>query len=342
MLSLVFLMIAGVAGAAYMWAEVERLLTREEVVLDPAGGGALNVLLIGSDSRKAGMDPEDVERFGEVGGNRADTIILAHVIPSERRGILLHFPRDLWVTVPGDGEGRSSQQAKINSAYQHGPQAMISTVQSLTGLPINHYMEVDFLGFRSIVDAIGGIDVCLEEEFYDSTLQFRLPEGVSRLDGNAALSYVRSRTATGDFGRIERQQQFLQAVVRKVGRPSVLGNPVRVNQLSRAFASNVTVDQHFRIDEMARFALQIRRVGPEHLDTYTVPGRIGSRGSQSVVLMDEQEAGALFDALRENRDPAETPAPQPPEGEDAPPPADEQAPPADGEPAPEGPCAGFP
>ena len=293
------------AGYAY-WRVIGGLFTRTNVTLDPAAGGVLNVLLVGSDSREGLSDPADIQRFGSVGGRRADTIILAQIVPSEQRGVLLHLPRDLFVTVHGAG-GRQ-YEAKINSAYNDGPQGVIDTVGALTRMPINHYMEIDIRGFRQMVDAIGGIDVCIDDpDFYDSRLNFRLPQGTNHLDGNSALSYVRARYATpdGDFGRIERQQQFIRAVMGKIGKPSVLGHPVRVNELARAFARNITVDQLFQFDDLVRFALSVRRVGPDQLLTYSVPGRTGHVGSQSVVLIDTQPAEVLFSALRNGADPSQ-------------------------------------
>lgn len=306
-MALVITVLATAAGAAYFWREIEGLFERQDLVLDPAGGGALNILLVGSDSREGISDPKDVERFGSVGGRRADTIILAQVVPSQRRGVIVGFPRDLWVSIPGNGRTHRTHSGKINSAYGLGQQTLIDTVQQTTGLPINHYMEVDITGFRHMVDAIGGIDVCVTEPFYDSKLRFQLPQGPNHLDGNAALSYVRARHATpdGDFGRIRRQQQFLRAVMNRVGRPAVLGNPLRVNELARAFASNVTVDQYFQLDDMIRFAVSVKRIPPDALKTYTVPGDIGRAGGQSVVLADGDRAGKLFGALRDNVDPAE-------------------------------------
>ena len=292
------------AGYAY-WRIINGLFTRTNVNLATASGGVLNILLVGSDSREGLDDPADVARFGSVGGKRADTIILAQIVPSEQRGVLLHLPRDLYVTVHGGGQ---ASNAKINSAYNYGPQGVIDTVGALTRLPINHYMEVDIRGFRRMVDAIGGIDVCVKESnFYDSKLNFRLPPGDNHLDGNSALSYVRARHATpnGDFGRIERQQQFIRAVMGKIGKPSVLGNPRRVNDLARSFAQNITVDQAFQFDDLVRFALSIRRVGPDQLLTYSVPGHSGRVGSQSVVLIDTQQAEVLFSALRNGADPSQ-------------------------------------
>jgi LCP family protein required for cell wall assembly len=297
--------VAALAGGYAYWRVIGGLFTRTNVALDAAAGGVLNILLVGSDSREGLSDPADVARFGSVGGKRADTIILAQIVPSQQRGVLLHLPRDLYVTIHGGGR---QFDGKINSSYAYGPQGVIDTVGSLTRLPINHYMEVDIRGFRRMVDAIGGIDVCVKDaNFYDSKLNFRLPQGDNHLDGNSALSYVRARHATprGDFDRIERQQQFIRSVMAKIGKPSVLGNPVRVNELARAFAQNITVDQAFQFDDLVRFALSVRRVGPDQLLTYSVPGHSGRIGSQSVVLMDAPQAEVLFSALRNGADPSQ-------------------------------------
>lgn len=296
------LVVAGTLGGFLYWRVIGGLFDRTDVTLQPAANGALNVLLVGSDSREGLDSDEDLTRFGSVGGHRADTIILAQLVPGQRRGVLLHFPRDLYV--PIHRQGRQTN-GKINSAYGHGPQTVIDTVTELTGIPVNHYMEIDIRGFRAMVDAVGGIDVTNEGPLYDSKLNFRLPAGTSHLDGNQALSFVRARYATpdGDFGRIRRQQQFIRAVMDKVGKPSVLGNPVRVNELARAFASNVRVDQYFQLDDLVRFALSVRDTGVDRLETYSVPGDIGSRGGASVVIMRESEAAPIFAALRNVDDP---------------------------------------
>jgi LCP family protein required for cell wall assembly len=300
---LVLLLVLAVGGA-YMYSRViEGLLRRtDSLTLASDGGKTLNFLLVGSDSREGLSDPADVSRFGAVGGKRADTIILAQLVPGERRGVLMHFPRDLYVTVHGGGR---QFQSKINAAYGYGPQSVIDTVGNLTQIPIHHYMEVDIRGFRSMVDAIGGIDVELDAGLYDSTLNFRLPKGKSHLDGNKALSFVRARHATpdGDFGRIKRQQQFLKSVMKKTFSAGVIGSPSRVNDLARAFARNVTVDQNFEMKDFVSFALSFREQDDARLGTYSVPGYAAGRGGQSVVLMKDAEAQTLFAALRNGERP---------------------------------------
>jgi len=306
--SLVLLIVVGIVAGYSYWRVIGGLFNRTSVTLTPGANGALNFLLVGSDSRDPVTDPADVSRFGAVGGKRTDTIILAQVVPGQRRGVLLSIPRDLWVTIHGGGR---QFQGKINSAYQYGPQAIVDTVSSLTGVPINHYMEIDIRGFRNMVDAIGGIDVHMDQPLYDSMLNFRLPAGTVHMDGNTALSFVRSRhTARGDFDRIARQQTFIRAVMSKVGKPTVLGNPIRVNNLARAFAKNVTVDQYFQLDDLIKFALSIRKVGQNQLRTLSIPGHSARVSGQSVVLMNTQEAQPLFAALRDVTAPPATPGSQ--------------------------------
>jgi len=304
-IGLILIVIASVSGF-YLYARViNGLFTRTNVNLQAASGGALNILMVGSDSRAGLTSPADIARYGSdtsVSGQRADSIMLVQIIPKQQRGVLLSFPRDLWVTIH---DGQHLFHSKLNSAYSYGPQTIIDTVAAFTGVPINHFMEINFAGFRRMVDAVGGIDVCMNEHIYDSQLLFGLPKGPSHLNGVAALNFVRMRHATagGDFDRIKRQQQFLRAVMAKVGRPSVLGNPVRVNALARAFAQNVKVDQYFQLDDMVRFALSVRRVGLNQLETFSTPGDVGSVGGASVVFLNPAKADPIFQAIKNQQDP---------------------------------------
>lgn len=314
-ITLVCVVVLGLVGGYYYWHTIAGLFQRTKLSLNPVAGGAMNVLLVGSDSRQGLNSPEDVRQFGTVGGRRSDTLILAQLIPSQQRGVLISIPRDTWVTVHHGGR---TFEGKINSAYQYGPQAIIDTVYALTGVPINHYVEVNFGGFRRMVDALGGIDICNAQTFYDPVINFGLSYGPHHLTGNQALQYVRTRhaTADGDFGRIKRQQEFFRAVMAKVGRPSVLGNPIRVNRLATAFAQNVTVDQYFKMPDLVRLAISLRRAEQNQLETYSVPARVGHIGGQSVVFIDNYKAEPLFAALRAVRDPAPvmaTPAPPTPQ-----------------------------
>jgi LCP family protein required for cell wall assembly len=310
-IALALVIVLGLAGGYYYWHTISGLFQRTSVNLTAAGGGTMNVLMVGSDTRAGITNPADIKEFGSeanVSGHRSDTIILAQLVPSQQRGVLVSIPRDTWVTVHHDGR---TYEGKINSAYAYGPQAVIDTVYAMTGVPINHYVEVNFVGFRKLVDSIGGIDICNQTTFFDSVIGYGLTAGPHHLDGNDALQYVRTRhaTADGDFGRIKRQQEFFRAVMSKVATPGVLGNPVKVNRLATVFAQNVTVDQYFRMTDLVRLALSLRRVGQNQLETYSVPSRVGNIAGQSVVFTNTSQAEPLFAALRQAKDPATVMAP---------------------------------
>jgi LCP family protein required for cell wall assembly len=305
---LVLVVILGIAGGYYYWHTISGLFQRTSLSLSQPAGGAMNIVIVGSDSRAGLTDPADVNRFGTVGGRRSDTLIVAQIIPSQKRGVLVSIPRDTWVTVHHNGR---TFEGKINSAYTYGPQAVIDTVYALTGLPINHYIDVNFLGFQKMVNALGGIDICNAQSFDDTVIGFSLTKGPHHLNGLDALQYVRTRhaTADGDFGRIKRQQEFLRAVMAKVGRPAVLGNPLTINRLATAFAQNVTVDQYFKLADLIRLAVSFKRIGQNQLETFSVPSRVGNISGQSVVFVNESQAEPLFSALRQIRDPRTVLAP---------------------------------
>ena len=165
----------------------------------PAVGPCLedvcNYLLLGSDSR-AGLTPEEQAQFGSdefIGGeNRADTIMLVQLDPTREKAVVLSFPRDLWVRIPGRGWDR------INSSFEGGvrgggPRRVAETVHELTGLTINHFLYVDLLGFQKVVDTLGGVEMCVPYAVQDPLAALDLEAGCQRLDGRQALAYVRTR-----------------------------------------------------------------------------------------------------------------------------------------------------
>ena len=172
-----------------------------------------NVLLVGSDSREGLTEEEQLDLgAAAVGGERADTLILAHIDPDNDHIIMVQFPRDLWVPISGMGEN------KINSALLGGPEQLVRTMKDLTGLPMNKYVQVNIAGFRDLVDAIGGVDICIPEPIpFDPKTGIEVTEeevGIVHFDGDRAIRFVRSRNfTTGDFERIQNQQKFLAAAI---------------------------------------------------------------------------------------------------------------------------------
>src|SRR5918996_6012633 len=186
-----------------------------------------NVLLLGSDTR-AGLSPEEQAAFGSpetVGGERSDTIILLHIDPRRDQAVVVHFPRDLRVEVPGH------ETTKINAAYEYGgPSLVVRTVHRYTDLPIHNYMEIDLAGFQDLVDTLGGVRMCVDRPLHDELAGLDIDKaGCHTLDGAESLAFVRARNIEGDtipdFSRIARQQQFIRAMLNRLLRVGTVVNP---------------------------------------------------------------------------------------------------------------------
>ena len=274
----------------------------------PGGEAAksVNFLLVGSDSRE-GATPEELKLYGTTdnpGGILTDTIILVHLSPKRDKAVLVSFPRDSWVDIPGHGS------AKINTAYGRGertqkgtgPATLIQTVENLTGLFIDHYLEVKFGGFLKMVDALGGVDVCLPYAVEDKDAALKLPAGKSRVKGTQALAFVRARKfdPTGDFGRIQRQQQFLGAMLRRATSAGILARPDRMYRFLDTVAKNLTVDDELGINDMRNLANKLRGLDPARIVFVTVPyqPRGVRHGGQLAVELDRPAAAALFESIK--------------------------------------------
>jgi LCP family protein required for cell wall assembly len=272
----------------------------------PHEGAPFNVLLVGSDSRKGLTEAEQHDLgAGDEGvfGERADTLIVAHVDPSTDHITMVQFPRDLWVPVVGRGRDR------VNSALVEGKGALVETVERLTGLAINRYVQVNIAGFRDLVDAIGGVEVCIPEpiEFDPSTgIEVARP-GMVHFDGDRALRFVRSRKAfgSGDLARVQNQQRFLAAAIDKVTSVGTLINPGRIRAVLRAAGDNLRIDQRTSLVDLYRIGQRLRTFDPEHYEAYTVPnlGPAEIEGAE-VVKPDWRSMRLLFGAIRDNRSPA--------------------------------------
>ena len=210
--------LAGV-GAVYGYRYADRLVAKGQRPvrnLTPvAAGGAMNILLVGSDSR-AGLSRRQLGRIQtvEVAGRRTDTIIVLHVSPDRDKAVMVSLPRDLRASI----NGRTN---KINAAYAFGgPDLLVKTVSETTGLPINHYAEIDFAGFLKVVDALGGITLCNRSghRLDDRYANLHMGPGCQEMNGVKALAFVRARHVDSDFGRIGRQQEFMRAVLAEVER----------------------------------------------------------------------------------------------------------------------------
>ncbi|MFD9027897.1 LCP family protein [Streptomyces parvulus] len=265
--------------------------------------GAQNVLLIGSDSRAG----DGNARYGrDSGTERSDTTILLHLAAGRDRATAVSLPRDLMVDVPGcrgrDGSRTEPVFAQFNYAFAAGGSACsIRTVEKLTGVRVDHHVVVDFQGFKKMVDALDGVEVCLREPVDDKDAGLRLPAGRVTLDGEQALGYVRARKSLGDGSdtdRMDRQQRFLGALVNKVQSNGVLLNPVKLYPVLDAATSSLTTDPNLAsLRGLYDLVRGLRDVPTERVQFLTVP-REAYSGDPNRDQLVQPDAGRLFARLR--------------------------------------------
>lgn len=261
----------------------------------PAAPGSLNILMLGSDSR----DPD-----GGDGPYRADTIILMHVPSSRDAAYLISIPRDLWIYVPPNADGtQGGREAKVNaSTAWGGVPLMVQTIEGYTGVRLDHVMLIDFGGFVEVTDALGGVEMDIEQTITSIHPPNRtFEQGRQHLNGEEALDYVRQRYqfADGDFTRMRNQQQFLRALMDKATDTGTLANPAKLNAFLQTATSTLTVDQDFALVTTAH---KFRHLRGSNLTFLTSPhAGTGSAGGESVVFSDDEGAAQLYQAVREDR-----------------------------------------
>ena len=276
-------------------------------IADTAG---TNWLLVGSDSREGLTKAERKElRTGkDEGAQRTDTLMIIH-IDDNGQPTLVSLPRDSYVTIPAhiglDGLSIEDRRNKINTAYgQGGAPLLVETVERNTGLKIDHYMEIGFKGIRDITDAVGGVNMCVPADVTDENSGLNLLAGCQELDGKNALAYVRMRYADpkGDLGRIERQQQFLSSVMKKVATPAVLLNPISMWRLVDAGTASVNVGEGDSVVDIGNLAKAMRGLsnGNGTLTTVPVSQTDANTAAGSSVIWDDVAARELFVSLGAN------------------------------------------
>ncbi|MGW1269236.1 LCP family protein [Streptomyces sp. NPDC002491] len=264
---------------------------------------AQNILLIGSDTRSG----DGNEKYGrDSGTERSDTTILLHLAAGRRSATAVSLPRDLMVDVPEclrrDGKRAQPTFAMFNYAFQSGGSACtIRTVEKLTGVRVDHHVVVDFSGFKDMVDAVDGVQVCLKAPISDKAAKLRLPAGKVTLNGEQALGYVRARKSLGDGSdteRMDRQQRFLGALVNKVQSNDVLLNPVKLYPLLDAATSSLTTDPDLAsLRGLYALVRGLRHIPIENVQFLTVPRESYVHDPNRDQLV-RSEAEKLFDRLR--------------------------------------------
>ena len=240
--------------------------------------GPLNILVMGSDTREG--QGGGYGSATQIDGARSDTTILVHISADRANVTAVSFPRDLMVTIPecaaADGTTTVEYVDRFNAAFFiGGPECTIRTTTQLTGLPIHHFVVVDFAGFTRTVDALGGVDVCLTRPVDDPKAGLDLPAGVTRVDGDQALAFVRARTSLGDgsdLARIERQQAFLGALVRETTSGSLLTDPVRLVRTLDAATQSLTMDPGLAsLPQTTSLARSLAGISPADVSFVTYP-----------------------------------------------------------------------
>ena len=301
LLCAVLAVVLALAGClAYLDGRLEGERVLDDYTGRPPDTPGTTWLIVGSDSRD-GLSAEEVRELhaGGGGGRRADTMMLLHT--GAHGTTMVSLPRDTLVPIPG---GRPD---KINTAFAlGGPRLLARTVERTSRIRIDHYVEIGFGGFVGMVDAVGGVRMCIKRRVRDDKAGIDLRPGCQKLDGKTALGFVRSRKAFagGDLDRAENQRRLLADLVEQVTEPGVLANPFRVVPFALAGTDSFTVGEGDHLWNMARFAWALRGVTRGGGTTTTVPTRPGRRPLPRVgsyLRLDPVKAPALFKALREDR-----------------------------------------
>ncbi|MGH3274851.1 MAG: LCP family protein [Streptosporangiaceae bacterium] len=263
--------------------------------------GPLNILVAGIDVR-SGLTPRQQNELhvGHDVSSNSDTLMLVHVPADDSYVQVISLPRDSWVNIPGHGMN------KINAAFGlGGPRLMVATVAAATGLAINDYMEVNFLGFVKVIDALGGVSICLPFAVNDAYSGLHLPAGVHHVDGVTALEFARDRHsfAASDLARIDNQQQLMATMLSTAASTGTLSNPFRLRQVISSVTSAIQVDRGFN---MVSLAGQLRGIRPRNVAFSTVPlSDLSYRTptGQLAVLWNAAAARQLFGQIRADQRP---------------------------------------
>jgi LCP family protein required for cell wall assembly len=329
-LSVVVLASAGIGHAVVtsLDAGIARVDAFKDMKNRPRAGHGTNILLVGTDGRD--RITERQRQAYHLGGQPChctDTMMIVHISHDRERASVVSLPRDSFAEVPAHvdqstGRRHGARPLRLNAAYaEGGPQLTVRTVEAMTHLKIDHYLEVDFTSFMKTVDVLGGVQVCTPTPLKDSYTGLDLTPGTHTLMGGQALQYVRARHLDGasDLGRMKRQQRFLAALIEKATSSGVLLNPMRFRDVTRAVLGSVRADAQFGTDELLDLGRAMRNFSPSSSEFTTVPIAVMNfqvKGIGSTLKWDAAKAAQLFQALRDDKPltvarPHPGPAPEP-------------------------------
>ncbi|MGY6020156.1 LCP family protein [Streptomyces spinosirectus] len=321
-LSVVVLASAGIGHAVVtsLDADITRVDPFKDMKNRPRAGHGMNVLLVGTDGRDRISDAQRHRyHLGGAPCHCTDTIMIVHISEDRERASVVSLPRDSYAMTPAHVDERTGRRIpahpiKINAAYaEGGPNLTVQTVEDMTHVKIDHYLEVDFTSFMRTVDVLGGVQICTATPLKDSYTGLDLPAGTHRLTGGQALQYVRARHVDGasDLGRMKRQQRFLAALVERATSSGILLNPMKFRDVTRAVLGSVRADKGFGTDELLDLGRAMRNFSPSSSEFTTVP--IGQmkfvvKGIGETLKWDTAGADRLFKSLRDDKPLAVGPA----------------------------------
>ncbi|MGW7787842.1 LCP family protein, partial [Streptomyces tricolor] len=280
-LSVVVLASAGIGHAVVtsLDAGIARIDAFKDMKNRPRAGHGMNLLLVGTDGRdKISEQDRRAYRLGGQPCHCTDTMMIVHISEDRERATVVSLPRDSYADMPAHVDQNSGRRhgphpVKLNAAYaEGGPQLTIRTVENMTHVKIDHYLEVDFTSFMRTVDVLGGVKVCTPTPLKDKYTGLDLAPGTHTLLGGQALQYVRARHLDGasDLGRMKRQQRFLAALLDKATSSGVLLNPMRFRDVTRAVLGSVRADAGFGTDELLDLGRAMRNLTPSSYEVTSV------------------------------------------------------------------------
>jgi LCP family protein required for cell wall assembly len=315
LLSLAVLVAAGAGTGYWLYRDLDGNI--QGVDIDKAIGddrpeklptSGQNILILGSDSRAGANGSLGT---GKVAGARSDTALVMHIPEGRTRAVAVSIPRDTLVTRPecttADGdEVPSAERVMFNSVYsQVGPACVVKTVEKMSGVRMDHYMEIDFAGFKGLVDAIGGVTVTVDQDIHDPSSGLDLTEGTHKLDGTQSLAFVRTRHGVGDgsdLGRIGLQQQFMTALLSEIKQQDLLGSPTKTYKIADELTAALTTDSELAsLTKLAEFGRSLNGVDPASMETIMLPVAYDKTDPNRVVAA-EPQASTLWKAIRNDEE----------------------------------------
>ncbi|MDH6124095.1 LCP family protein [Kitasatospora sp. GP82] len=295
----------------YFWADSK--LNHENTLASypgrPPAGKGTNWLIVGSDSRDGLSDAQkDAMHTGTDTGKRSDSMMILHI--GDHGNTLMSVPRDSWVPIPqhlntnGNGKTIPATTSKINSAFNNGGgQLLVQTIETNTGIHIDHYAEIGFAGFVGIVDSVGGVNMCIDKDISDQDSGLNLKAGCQSLNGTQSLAFVRQRhqMADQDLGRMRNQQKFLSALAKQAASPATLLNPFTLYPLISSGLGTLIVDNDTGLTDLGSFFLAMKGISGGSGKTVTVPvGNANYRApdGESALKWDPVKSKEVFDAFK--------------------------------------------